>query len=263
MGPKIIKSTVLTQAEEAAIVAFRQMTLLPLDDCLYALQETIPNLSRSSLHRCLKRHGCSVLPKMPSVVGEKKKFKRYPIGYFHVDIAEVQTLEGKMYLFVGIDRTSKFAYAELHPHQTKTITAEFLRQLISSVPYEITKILTDNGLQFTNHEHHTYAFEHIFDRLCRENAIDHRLTKVKHPWTNGQVERMNRTIKEATVKTFTYATHSLLKSHLHDFLMAYNFAKRLKALKGKTPWQFIQETWTQHPDLFTVNPYQFIVGLNS
>src|SRR5690606_31922069 len=61
-GPKNPSSTVLTIEEEAVIVAFRQHTLLPLDDCLYALQPTIPNLTRSSLHRCLQRHGISRLP---------------------------------------------------------------------------------------------------------------------------------------------------------------------------------------------------------
>lgn len=85
MGPKKIKSTVLSEAEEEGIVAFRKMTELPLDDVLYSLQETIPHLSRSSLHRCLKRHGCSVLPKKQVATSvEKKKFKQYPIGYFHV-----------------------------------------------------------------------------------------------------------------------------------------------------------------------------------
>jgi hypothetical protein len=62
MGPKKIKSTALSEAKEEAIVAFRKMTELPLDDVLYSLQQTIPHLSRSILHRCLKRHGCSVLP---------------------------------------------------------------------------------------------------------------------------------------------------------------------------------------------------------
>ena len=60
------------------------------------------------------------------------------------------------------------------------------------------------GVQFANRSSDTGAFEHIFDRVCREHAIEHRLTKVKHPWTNGQVERMNRTIKDATVKRFHY-----------------------------------------------------------
>ena len=223
MGPKKIKSTVLSEAEEEAIVVFRRITKLPLDDILYILQEAIPHLSRSSLHRCLKRHGCSALPKkqvIPSA--DKKKFKEYPIGYFHIDIAEVRTAEGKLYLYVGIDRTSKFAYAELHISQTKMIAAEFLNNLIKAVPYKIDKVLTDNGIQFTNHDHHKNAFTHIFERICNENNIEHRKTKIKHPWTNGQVERMNRTLKEATVNNFHYTSHDELKRHLHAYLMAYN-----------------------------------------
>jgi hypothetical protein len=63
-GPKQPNSTVLSIEEEAIVVAFRRHTLLPLDDCLYALQPTIPHLTRSSLHRCLKRHGISRLPQV-------------------------------------------------------------------------------------------------------------------------------------------------------------------------------------------------------
>jgi transposase InsO family protein len=63
------------------------------------------------------------------------------------------------------------------------------------VPYAIHTILTDNGIQFTNLARHKHAGIHIFYRVCAEHGIDHRLTKIKHPWTNGQVERMNRTIK--------------------------------------------------------------------
>jgi hypothetical protein len=76
---------------------------LPLDDCLYALQPTIPHLTRSSLHRCLQRHGISRLPEVEGSKPPKKKFKAYPIGYFHIDIAELQTAEGKLYLYVAID----------------------------------------------------------------------------------------------------------------------------------------------------------------
>ena len=70
-GPKDAKSTVLSIEEEAIIVAFRRHTLLPLDDCLYTLQPTIPHLSRSSLHRCLQRHGIS---RLPDVAGDKCRF---------------------------------------------------------------------------------------------------------------------------------------------------------------------------------------------
>ena len=114
-GPKEPRSTVLsTEEEEAVIVAFRRHTFLPLDDCLYALQATIPHLTRSSLHRSLQRHGISRLPETEGNKPAKKRFKPYPIGYFHIDIAEVRTEQGKLYLFVAVDRTSKFAFAELH-----------------------------------------------------------------------------------------------------------------------------------------------------
>lgn len=111
MGPKQVRSTVLTPEQEAMIVAFRKLTLLPLDDCLYALQPSIPALTRSSLHRCLQQHGTSRLVNTGGKRPEKKRFKRYPIGYFHIDIAEVRSEEGRLYLFVAIDRTSKYARA--------------------------------------------------------------------------------------------------------------------------------------------------------
>jgi transposase-like protein len=161
MGPREPRSTVLSKEEEALIVAFRKHTLLPLDDCLYALQATVPHLTRSSLHRCFQRHGISRLPETQGDKPAKKKFKSYPIGYFHIDIAEVRTEEGKLYLFVA---------------------------------------LTDNGIQFTdlpkNRLGPTARWRaHMFDMLCDTNSIEHRLTKPNHPWTNGQVERMNRTLK--------------------------------------------------------------------
>ena len=262
-GPKEPRSTVLTQAEEAVVVAFRRHTLLPLDDCLYALQPTIPHLTRSSLHRCLQRHGISRLPDVDGDKPKRKKFKRYPIGYIHIDIAEVRTEEGKLRLFVAIDRTSKFTYVELHEKAGKMVAAQFLRNLIEQLPYKIHTILTDNGVQFTNRKQDKYAFEHIFDRVCDENGIEHRLTKINHPWTNGQVERMNRTIKEATVKRYHYTGHDQLRSHITDFAAAYNHAKRLKTLKGLTPSEYIHKIWTEDPKRFKLNPAHQTLGLNT
>src|SRR5260221_14250047 len=135
-GPKDAKSTILSIEEEAIVVAFRQHTLLPLDDCLYALQATIPHLTRSSLHRCLQRHGISRLPDIEGDKADKRKFKSYPIGYFHIDIAEVRTAEGRLYLFVAIDRTSKLAFTELHEKATRRVAADFLLHLIKAVPYK-------------------------------------------------------------------------------------------------------------------------------
>jgi transposase InsO family protein len=261
MGPKETHSTVLSAEEEAVIVAFRKHTLLPLDDCLYALQETIPHLTRSSLHRCLQRHGISRLPEVTDRPPKKSKFEKYPIGYFHIDITQVRTEEGKLYLFVAIDRTSKFAFVELHERMTRTIAAEFLRRLIAAVPYKIHTILTDNGVQFTHQPHQKYAFKHLFDRICSAHGIEHRLTKPNHPWTNGQVERMNRTLKDATVHRYYYDNHQQLQEHLQTFMLAYNLAKRFKTLGGLTPYEYICQQWQKQPDLFLQNPFHHTLGL--
>lgn len=157
MGPKPA-STVLSPEEEAIATAtaiaiataFRQHTQLPLDDCLYALQATIPKLTRSALHRLLQRHG-----------------------------------------------------------------------------------------------------------------IEHRFTKPAHPWTNGQVERMNRTIKEATVLRYHYQTTGQLNEHLQVFLLAYDHARRLKTLRGLTPHQFICAQHQNNPDIFIQNPTHLLLGLYS
>jgi hypothetical protein len=114
---------------------------LPLDDCLYALQATVPHLTRSSLHRFFKRHAIS---RLPSAEGtrRRRRFQAYPLGYVHVGLAEVWTNEGKLYLFVAVDRVSKFAFAEVHQRATRRIAADFLRRLIERVPYHIHTVLT-------------------------------------------------------------------------------------------------------------------------
>ena len=267
-GPKEPRSTVLSIEEEAIVVAFRKHTLLPLDDCLYALQPTIPHLTRSSLHRCLERHGIGRLPDLEGDRPAKKKFKAYPIGFFHLDIAEVQTAQGKLHLFVAIDRTSKFAFVKLVEQATRVTASDFLLALIAAVPYRIHTVLTDNGIQFRFPPRYANGptaryMTHMFAMRCRENGIEHRFTKVNHPWTNGQVERMNRTIKEATVQRYYYNSHEQLRRHLGDFVNAYNFGRRLKTLKGLTPYEFICKTWTSQPKRFTLNPLQQMPGLNN
>ena len=275
MGPKSPRSTVLTPEEEAACVAFRKHTLLPLDDCLYALQATIPHLTRSSLHRLYQRHDIS---RLPEVEGEKPKtrFKAYPIGYFHIDIAEVRTEEGKLYMFVAIDRTSKFAFVELHEKATRRVAGDFLRRLAEAVPYTIHTVLTDNGTHFTDPQGGGWAVAeikemlarkeifrcHSFDLACAQLDIEHRLTRPNHPWTNGQVERMNRTLKEATVRRYYYANHDQLREHLQTFVAAYNYAKRLKTLRGLTPYEYIIKCWTDEPHRFKINPNNHTLGPN-
>jgi transposase InsO family protein len=146
--------------------------------------------------------------------------------------------------------------------------AKFLEALVSAVPYTIHTVLTDNGIQFGDSIQHrsgpTARYRlHMFDRVCREHGIEHRFTKPNHPWTNGQVERMNRSLKEATVRRYHYDNHRQLERHLAAFLDAYNFAKRLKTLHGLTPYEVICKAWADEPDRFKYDPTHLTSGLNN
>ena len=143
------------------------------------------------------------------------------------------------------------------------IARDFLSSLVEAVPYAAHIILTDNGIQFAQRKGTEGNWHIPFDQICNSQGIEHRLTQVCHPWTNGQVERMNRTIKEATVKRCFHQTHTQLKAHLQTFLMAYKFARRLKTLKGLTPYEFVCKTWTKEPERFKINPIHRTVGLNT
>lgn len=99
--------------------------------------------------------------------------------------------------------------------------------------------------------------------MWHKHSIEYRLAKVKHSWTNGQAERMNRTIKEAIVDRYHYANHDELKKHLHTFLMAYNLASRLKALKGKSPYDFIRAIWTTETERLILTQQTLNIGLNT
>jgi transposase InsO family protein len=103
----------------------------------------------------------------------------------------------------------------------------------------------------------------MFDRVCLEHGIKHHFTKPNHPWTNGQVERMNRTITEATVRRYHYSTHQHLNAHLSAFLDAYSFAKRLNTLRGLTPYGAICKAWATEPQRFLCDPTHLIAGLNT
>ena len=265
MGPTTPRSTVLSSEEEEIIVTFRQNTLLPLDDCL------TPCGNDSSPYSIVSA-SVPQTPRHQPAAGDRWREGReetlQTVSTFHIDIAEVQTVEGKLYLYVAVDRTSKFTFVQVVRKTGRTSAAAFLTALIEAVPYKIHTVLTDNGIQFTFPQRYADGptaryVTHMFDMRCQENGIEHRLTKVKHPWTNGQVERMNRTIKEATVQRYHYDSHRQLEAHLADFVSAYNFGRRLKTLKGLTPYEFICKIWTKEPERFKLDPIHQMPGLNT
>ncbi|MGZ2422785.1 hypothetical protein ACVIRM_001747 [Rhizobium laguerreae] len=116
---------------------------------------------------------------------------------------------------------------------------------------------------FIDYDRETYAQPVPSWTCCATSDIEHCTTKPKHPWTNGQVERMNRTIEDATVRRFYYESQNQLRQHLADFIAAYNFGRRLKTLKGLTPYEFICKAWASQPERFTLDPLHQMPGLNS
>jgi len=169
-------------------------------------------------------------------------------------------------LFVAIERLCKFAYVELYEAQSMENAVSFLERTINACPFKIHTILTDNGTQFS------YAAlaaplrpkrRHWLERVCQKHGIRFRRTPFFHPWTNGQVERFNGTLKQHTTKTYHYDSLTQLKQHLHDFVMAYNFQRPLKSLKRKTPYQVIQQEYAKMPKLFHKHPNHYLVGTNT
>ena len=135
-------------------------------------------------------------------------------GFFHIrarqticktslergDISEVQRVEGKVYLFINIDRPRKFAVTQLVDKADRKTEWELLKRLNKAVPYRIHTIMTDKGIQFVEQPRNrsaVYSRQMRFDIICEADEIE-----PNHPCTNGQGEQMNCTIKEATVKRF-------------------------------------------------------------
>ena len=124
--------------------------MLPLDDVLGCLREAIPTLTRSALHRCLRRHGISRLPRDDEKASKRKRFAETRIGYVHIDVRELRLAQGKLFLFLAIDRVSKFAHVAFLDANTKLNGAAFLREVVAAFPYRLHTVLTDNGMAFAD-----------------------------------------------------------------------------------------------------------------
>ena len=182
MGPKHPVSTVLNVAEEALIVAFRKRTHLPLDACLTQLKPIIPTLSRSALHRCLKRYGVSRIPKgraetLPTMGSRADQ------GHFTIEICALPDEAG--YLYAAISVTG-FVFAKVMEGLNAYDAANFLAYLSLNAPNGVSSVETSNHAAFTLpdgrpwdpiYPHRT----HPFRKACRERSISHIVTKSKNP----------------------------------------------------------------------------------
>lgn len=216
--------TTLTPAQESIVVYLRRTLLLPLDDLLVVTREFLcPDVSRSGLDRCLRRHGIgnlrALMPKQEKPAS--KPFKAYEPGYVHIDIKYLPRMsdeKSRRYLFVAIDRVTRWVFITLKPNKTADYARQFLQELHQACPIKITRILTDNGREFTdrlfaNRERKPNG-DHEFDRLCNALDIEHRLTKPRTPQTNGMVERFNGRIADIvkSCNRLCYAMSSCITS---------------------------------------------------
>src|SRR5215471_11781506 len=243
--------TSLSAVEERAVCELRTSLQLPLDDIVEVMQRCInAKLSRSAIHRCLQRNGISRRP-----APDKPKagiFETASIGFIHIDVKYLPALQcRKSYVFVAIDRATRYVFVEIHSRRDGATATGFLKRFLADFPHDVHTILTDNGAEFTDR----FAVDktskplgkpsgdHPFDRLCRQRGIDHRLTRPYHPQTNGLVERFNRRIAEAIGREDkrgsarrTFTDHADRDAFMARFVHDYN-RTRLKCLGYQAPIQ--------------------------
>ncbi len=223
----------LTPLEKELIKVVRTMTWMELDDLADTIVDIIPNANRSNVYRTLKAFDIN---RVPQEQKEKaKKFKEYEPGYLHIDVTYLPKFDKqKYYLFVAIDRATRLLYYKVYENKTAANAVSFLKECKEFFPFYLTHILTDNGLEFTDKWARGKGFvsgNHKFDVECKDDEIEHRLTAPYTPQTNAMAERVNGTIKNATIKAEEYDNIDDVKKDLNKFLIYYNFNRRHGSLK--------------------------------
>jgi transposase InsO family protein len=256
--------TTLTPAQEQIVVELRKTLLLPLDDLLAVTREFLcAQATRSGLDRCLRRHGVGNLnalkPKEPSE--PHKAFKSYEPGFIHIDVKYLPQMPdetSRRYLFVAIDRATRWVFMQIKSHKTASSARAFLNALHKACPIKMQKILTDNGKEFTDRlfasRERQATGNHEFDQLCQALSIEHRLTKPRTPRTNGMVERFNGRIADV-LKTHRFTSGEDLEQTLMRYVALYNHQLPQSALKSKTPMRAMKDWYASHPQLFIKRPY--------
>lgn len=255
--------TTLSAAQEVVVVVLRRLLLLPLDDLLVVTREFLsPNSSRSGIDRCLRRHGIArladLIPKAEHGGQEKPKpFKSYEPGFVHVDIKYLPQMPNetsRRYLFVAIDRATRWVYLELKISKPSQSATEFIQRLVAKkAPFRISKLPTDNDKAFTDRfsaaGERKATSDNIFDKCCTEHDIEHRLIPPRHPQTNGMVERFNGRISEVLATT-RFNSSQDLKTTLLLYAYLYNQHIPQRVLAHKTPIEALKIWKIERPELF-------------
>ncbi len=194
-----------------------------------------------------------------------QQFKDYEPGFLHVDITYWPKLNGKKwYIFVAIDRATRLIYLEIHDNKRADTSSIFLEKAIAFFPFHITKVLTDNGKEFTlnNHKWDTEnKLTWAFDEVCNSYKIDHRTTRPYTPQTNWMVEKSNDTIKSNTVKINKYENSEEMNKDLLSFMVFYNLNRRHSSLRKelwvKTPYDALEYWYEKDSSIFKEDLFDF------
>jgi transposase InsO family protein len=259
----------LSDLQKAIVKSLRTSTWLPLDEIWETLLVDNPTVTRSSIYRLFLKEKINQVPQEKK--DKAKKFKEYQPGYLHIDVTYLPKLEGKSnYLFVAIDRCTRVMYCWVYNEKTAENTEDFMDKCLAFFPFEITHILTDNGLEFTNKllvskTGNKCTKPSKMDNKYLQNNIIHRLTAPFTPKTNGMVERLNGVIKTNTILKKQYVNSHEMKIDLADFLSFYIQYRRhgslRKELNVKTPYQAIEKWYELKPEIFKISPKKFIENI--
>ena len=232
-----------TEEERAIVCALRRATGFPLDDLTFVVTHFLPHLNRDAVYRILKAEGLGRLPPASRSRKPNGTFKDYDLGFIHVDVKhlpKLRTADGesrKRYLYVAIDRASRFVHLAVKDDETERSAVAFLKEAVRAFPFQVTHVLTDRGSCFTADG---------FEAACQKLGVAHRKTRPYTPKTNGMVERFNGRIQRE-VLGITVASHRDLETLLHGFNRAYN-ARRQRVLKGRSPEMVVRERLSAMPD---------------
>jgi transposase InsO family protein len=164
----------------------------------------------------------------------------------------------RRYLFVAIDRATRWVFVRIYPAQTLANVRRFLRDLERAAPMKITRVLTDDGKSFTDRlfgwRKRAATGQHEFDMLCAELGIEHRLTPPMRPQTNGMVERFNCRIEDV-LQSHRFRSGKDLEANILRYVHLYNSQLPQSALKGRTPINALKGWQCQRPDLFRKRVY--------
>lgn len=235
----------LTKQQEDLILFERKKFKKSIEEIYLTLGKTIPNLYPIKIYRCLARYGLSILPEeLVKAERQIRKFRKYAIGFLHIDTLYTPKIDKKRwYVFTAIDRVSKIAFIQITERKSKEMGACFLTSVVSFYPYPLRYILTDNGLEFCYKALYRKTKKmHPFVKICKQNKIQHRTIRFRHPWTNGMIERFNGKIKTNVIRRYLFENEVDLKEKLITYLNNYNFMIKLKQLGYKTPAEYLKST---------------------